>query len=374
MSFASGKHKVGHMARMFFPLVIIILGAVSGLSCVWAQDLDPQLQLFSISNIEVDEQASDAVKARTRGLQQAQHRGFAALIAKITRDGAPEQLADISDDAVQRLIFGLEIEDERTSSRRYQARVTVRFQPDSVSQFLTDLDIPHVRASGQPVIIAHGHRRGLNTYVWDQDPVVARAQAAQDIINRIRLYVFPEDRQSLRTQIAEDQIFALSPRVATKITRALGGKDTVVMTTRWSAVSGLDYAFIFPPGQHMGSGTLQADSEEAALAAAYQTVMDEIDRLWRSRLLITAGGESILPALVLARSIADYETTLRTLRSLSVITSLRIDTISAPLSEITLGFNGTEDQLRFTLAARGVTMAPYGAKYLLSLNGEGAQQ
>ncbi len=379
MSFASCI--IGHLlfvrgsARMFMhaAAVLAVLFAGSVVPAA-AQDIDPQLQLFSITGILVDERARDAVVAQQQGLQQAERIAFEAIIRKLTQSEDRSRVPALTNAQIQNFIFGIEIDNERRSQRRYRAEITVRFLPDALSDFLSEHGIPHVRSSGRSVTVVHAHSRGLETFLWDKDPVVRAAQQAQDVDNRIRVYHFPAASQRLDFRISVAAVTRLDSEVFVRASDLFPGEDILAVSSRWDGVSTLDAQFSFRGGPVVRSLTVTADTELAALSDMYARIFDDIDSIWRSTLLIGGGEATTLVFLADTRQAADFHRYRTTLERLPVVEDVTVEQLAVPLSRFSIRFKGTLDQLRLTLAAQGIRLHPYGDMHLLSQNKTGEDE
>jgi hypothetical protein len=117
--------------------LLLALCLLSAPASAWAAGRG---DVYSVSGVEVDVTSADAAKARDLGFAQAQSLAFDRLVKRLT---APEDLARISapklaPEALDRLVDGVDIQEEHRSDVRYLARVAVNFDPAGVRKALQD--------------------------------------------------------------------------------------------------------------------------------------------------------------------------------------------------------------------------------------------
>ena len=90
---------------------------------------------FEVGGIQVDVAAKTADQARAYGWRIAQRRAWQQLWAKANRQ-SPGAAPNLSDSALDGIVAGISVEDEKISPRRYIARLGVLFDRSRAGQFL----------------------------------------------------------------------------------------------------------------------------------------------------------------------------------------------------------------------------------------------
>lgn len=110
-------------------------------------------QIFTVSGITVSARAASADEAKRLAIAEGQIKAYEALIAKLVR---PEEAAllPVPDElALQGLVSGFSLDNERNSPTQYLAELTVRFNPDAVELLLAQAGISLNVTQSTPVLI-----------------------------------------------------------------------------------------------------------------------------------------------------------------------------------------------------------------------------
>jgi uncharacterized protein YbjQ (UPF0145 family) len=125
--------------------------------------------IFTVSGVRVDERAETAAAARERALEIGQRKAFEEVVARLT---LPEDRAGLvmpDTDVITNMVRDFGVSDEKTSSVRYIADMTVRFKDDELRRFLRFRDISFAELQSKPVIIVPVYRSNNYLSLWD-DP------------------------------------------------------------------------------------------------------------------------------------------------------------------------------------------------------------
>ena len=84
-------------------------------------------RVFTVKYVGVDVTARTAARARSLAIAEGQREALDRLFARLTLREDKDRLPLLDDTSVINLVSGLEFDDEKTSSKRYLANMTVRF-------------------------------------------------------------------------------------------------------------------------------------------------------------------------------------------------------------------------------------------------------
>ncbi|MDP6222366.1 MAG: DUF2066 domain-containing protein, partial [Candidatus Micropelagos thuwalensis] len=114
--------------------------------------LDAQASnLFEVKNVNVDAEASSALEARGIALKDGQSRAFQILLKRLTRVEDWPVLPIVSEQEIETFVRRFRVQDEKTSSRRYLASMSVVFEPETVLALLRTLNIPFSETQARPM-------------------------------------------------------------------------------------------------------------------------------------------------------------------------------------------------------------------------------
>ncbi|TNE66959.1 MAG: DUF2066 domain-containing protein [Alphaproteobacteria bacterium] len=357
-------------ATVLSALLILFVG-----SFMPAHAADDSLdRLFNIQAVKVDETAVSAAEARKIAFSKAELLAYDKLLRKLTQPEGRERLPQLGELQLQSLISGIEVVDEQSSSRRYVATLNVRFEPSRVSAFFAQYQVPHVLGTGGGILVLHAHARGLSQLLWEQDPVLQKARASVDWLNRIRHYVFPYGAVSERLAVSYEEVNAFNSNAAKKMTDMYGVQAALMIASSWEQGAGgglLHYRFYSTDGEFSGEGDIAGAGDEAtAIATMYDRVLDENDSAWRQQLLVDTAQGGEMSVLIATESLAALNGIENKLKAVALVQDYQIESISLPVSRLHFRYSGREDQLVMALRYAGLTLRPYGTQRMLELRGE----
>lgn len=348
----------------------ILLAASSG---VHARQDTPLDQLFTIRDIQIDETAASANRARQVGLLKAEEEAYQKLLRKLTQPDDRALLPDLSVAERQALISGIDFVEEQSSSRRYVARLDVRFEPGRVSALLASYSVPHVLGTGRAILVLHAHERGLARFLWERDETVEQARQSVDWVNRIRGYRFARGEIRERLAISASEVLDFNTVAALNVA-GFNSLESVVMIRSGSVETpgggkGVRYSYVATDSGVQGEGevAITEAGETSALQAMYDDILEVIDSAWRERLLVDTGQQGELELVIPSRTLEILTEVEKKLAEVSLVQFYELRRIGVPLSTLYLRYTGREDQLALALRFEGLDMKPYGSQIMLEL-------
>ena len=115
--------------------------------------LTAQADLYDIDGIAIEAELTSAKEARSIAINDGQMDAFWQLMQKMV---SPEDLSRIpflEQGTVSQFVQNVSLTNEKTTTTRYIATLGVRFYPDKIQSFLTELQIPFLQRSLPPTLI-----------------------------------------------------------------------------------------------------------------------------------------------------------------------------------------------------------------------------
>lgn len=134
---------------LFSLLLILALWHGAAHNGARAQEND----LFTVNDVKVDITADDAVKAREQAMNKAGRDALATLAQRITTAPATDTLAAADDLTISSMIRNIEVENEKLSSVRYIATLTVVFDEQAVREFFDNAGQSYTVTQRRPILI-----------------------------------------------------------------------------------------------------------------------------------------------------------------------------------------------------------------------------
>ncbi|MFZ4120450.1 MAG: hypothetical protein ACOYKM_02210 [Caulobacterales bacterium] len=134
---------------------VALLMALCALFMVPASAQAPE-SVFVAQSVRVDITANNAATAQTQGLARAEQLGFERVARRLTLPAERTAIGQPRAEgvALQRMIARVDVDEERRSTTRYIARLTVRTNPENVRAFLRQAGYTVVETRTAPVLVA----------------------------------------------------------------------------------------------------------------------------------------------------------------------------------------------------------------------------
>ena len=147
----------------FATLALVALVARSSIVCA-ADNAD----VFTITDVHVDETASAAAQAREHALATGQRQAFQKLLARLTSKKDEARLPRLSDAKLADLVESYEVQTEKNSPVRYIGTLTYRFKRPAIEQLLRDSGIAFAETMSKPVVVLAVLRTDSSQSLWNE--------------------------------------------------------------------------------------------------------------------------------------------------------------------------------------------------------------
>ncbi|MHC8509790.1 MAG: DUF2066 domain-containing protein [Rhodospirillales bacterium] len=324
---------------------------------------------FTVAGVPVDVTAEAAAEAREQALGAGETRAFNLLLRRLTESADHYRLPTPPPESVTALVRDFSLRDEKISSVRYIARMTVRFHAAGVRDLLLAHGIPFAETIGRPLMIAPVLDAGSGAELWtDSNPWrfawagwLARAESAG-----LRPFVLPiGDLTDIGAADIDAALLRDETRLGTLAER-YGASATLIAQARWrpnSAGGGvLEVALVNVSdsgaetlgGRRFIKPAAEADRAflERAAAAVWRMTQDD----WVRANRIEFDRRGIMAVAVPVRGIADWLDVKRRLDTVPVIEDQEVVMLNRTEVRVNLHFLGTPEQLTRALEQAGLLL------------------
>ena len=339
------------------------------------------VDIFTAVNLPVDVTAESALEAREKALQDGQRMALRRVLTRITLRTDHSSLPEPDDKAIEQMVATVAVANEKTSTVRYLAKVTVRFHRAAVRQLLLDAGIRFSETRAKPILVLPVLEKGAALSLFENSNIWRNAWAgldlAQDALMPLRLPLGDLlDITTITAQAAlagrDDLLKVIAhryevnnilvahavlnidlragglPRVAVNLLRfGPGGKNFEV----------LDYTV------RVGN-----DLEEAMGRLALLVAMDQQEQ-WKRRTQLSFGEEISLSALVPLSDLSDWLTVRKRLAASAMVSGFQLQGISLQDAQVVINYLGDADSLAVSLAQRDLKLVLVDGFWMLSLVG-----
>ncbi len=366
-----------HIIRRLASVALVVGGVALGGGGAASDDV------FTVSGVVVDVTAEAAASARTTALAEGQRGALDRLLRRITlrRDYANLPAADDTDIAT--MVQDISVEEEKSSSIRYLANLTVRFKPKAVRALLDDAGIPYTETRSKPLLVLPVYEAAGAFFLWDAPNPWRQAwsdlPANPDSLVRL---VLPRGDLADVAAIGASQALAGDAGQLRAIARRYQVEDTLVV----HAAMVVDLANNVPR-LHIGlqrfgpsgeSTLVEAivgdvrDQVSALLATGVRQVQERLEERWKQDTLLRFDVEGRLSARVPLTTLADWLAVRERLRVTAIIRKIELAAISRADARLVLHYFGGAEQLVLSLAQLDLDLREEDGFWVMRLRGPGS--
>jgi hypothetical protein len=310
---------------------------------------------FAVAGTRVDVTAADAATARTQGFAQAQRVAFDRLVKRLVTSEELTRLTPprVEGAALDRLVRGVDVEDERRSGTRYIARLGVVFDPAQVRTLLRNGGFTVLETRAPPQLIV---------------AVVASAQtpAAHDPWRQaFEQGGFANELQPIAIAPAA-LVGAPGWTEAQNAAAAAASATAIYATARLTSATTLvaDLVEVGPDDLRRTRGQASASVQGgvAGLPDAYRrlaiAVNDKLQADWKTRLASGGGQRQRMAASALYADMEEWSRLKMGLESAArtLISEIRIEAIAKDGALVSFAYVGDSQQLASELQRLGLSL------------------
>lgn len=334
--------------------------------------------IFTVTGVRVDESAETAAAARDRALEIGQRLAFEEVVARLTlpEDRAGLQTPDTAE--ITNMVRDFGVSNEKTSSVRYIADMTVRFKDDELRRYLRFRDVSFAELQSKPVMIVPVYRTSGYVSLWD-DPNPWREVWSRNIATSGLVPVKAPigDLTDISTVSAEqaengamDKLAQLARRygadvavvASADVTGPVGGESVNVTITRYDP-NGAPQIF------GVQENTLPNETLNETLVRAAKSVQDQLADGWKRANLINYSTGGSLMVFIPITGLQDWAKIEDKLIGLPVVRNSRVVAMSRREVQLSLDFVGSTDQLQTALNQQNLNLSRMGELWFIQPSG-----
>lgn len=333
--------------------------------------------IFTVNDVAVDVTASTAARARDIAIRRAQRQATKQVFARVTLPEDKGKLPVLDDARIARLVSSIDFSEERYSSRRYIANLTVTFNPKSVLDLVRLTGISFSQTQARPIVVVPVYREGPIEMLWERDNPWREAWRSHDWRGNLLPFVVPNGSLGDVAAISARQATAKEPGRIAAIAEKYGAGETLVAdaSLRYDMdrdAEALDVVIMRynSAGEQGLTVTFLRDKEEdrpAFLAWCAKQIADRLTVAWKRQTLIDFEQQKSLQARAPLRSLADWLNLRAALGEVGRVRGYVLDSLAVEEAVVTIDFLGAPEQLSTALAQHGIGLIENGEDWILSI-------
>ncbi|HMA13143.1 MAG: DUF2066 domain-containing protein [Bacteroidota bacterium] len=353
--------------------ILVVLGLAvgalaAGLAAAGPARAQDAGDVFTVRDVAVDETAATAGEARQAALAVGQRRAYRRLIQRLVPESRQEQVPQVDAATLQNYVRDFSVDNERTSSVRYLADLTIRFSPEDIRSLLRGAGVPFAETRGKPVLVLPVYSDGGEPTLWlDTNPWRAVWAQRPGDDGLVPLTVPLGDLDDLAL-VDASRALAGDAEALAAIAGRYGAEDVMVALATLSG------------DPEMGSGVLQVETRRFAGGQAADSRRDRlvqvtgeplegfleraaaridaaVQEAWKEQFLLQFGNQRTIPVIVPLDGLDDWLTVRRRLEGVPAIQQATLATLSPREAQLELTFFGDEQRLSRALAQRDLFLA-----------------
>lgn len=330
---------------------------------------------FTVSGISVDVMAFSPAEARRRAFAKAEAEAVRQLLERLVAPVDHGLLPSVIDEqARQRLIRDVAVEEEKTATAHYIARLSVHFRPAAVRAYLRAINVPYVEPPTRPILIIPLFQAAPFTAsrLLDEDNPWRMAWQRQMGTDSLIPVIVPPGDSLDRNTLSPEQVMAGDSVALDKMVRRMRAERAVVVQATGAKqagrLSGVDVQ-ILPPHDMLPSlaehvAAASGDDMTAVLDKAVQVVTGWLEADWRQygaiRAAVGQGKGRELTVMVPVDSLAEWLAIRHDLGRVRLIVRTSVQALTRTMVQLHLQYAGEETQLTAVLAQQGLKLDGHG--------------
>jgi len=339
------------------------------------------VDIFTAVNLPVDVTAESAFEARKKALRDGQRMALRRVLARITLRTDHDSLPEPDDKAIEQMVATVAVANEKTSTVRYLAKLTVRFHRAAVRQLLRGAGIRFSETRAKPILVLPVLEKGAALSLFENSNIWRNAWAGLDLAPDalLPLSLPLGDLMDLTTITAqsalagrEDLLKVIAYRYGA--TNILVAHATLNIDLRAGGLPRVAVNLLrFGPGgksTEVLGYTVRVDNDlEEAMGRLALLVATDQQEQWKRRTQLSFGEEVSLSALVPLSDLSDWLTVRKRLAASAMVSGFQLQGISLQDAQVVIDYLGDTDSLTVSLAQRDLKLILVDGFWMLSLVG-----
>ena len=332
--------------------------------------------IYTIRGVAVDATARTASLARRQALADGHSQAFNRLMARFVPRDRLAEVPPQSPGAIAALVGNFEVEEEKSSSVRYLARLTFRFNRRAVRAVLRTAGLPFAESGSRPLLVLPVFRSAGLNLLWDKPNPWLAAWSAMPLSEGLVPLVVPSgDLVDVAAISAEQALEGAAPRLSEIAGRYKAAGVMVAVATLGRDPSDdspvLQVALIRhgagepAPAEIKNFRGAPETSTADMMAAAARATEEGIQEEWKRENLLRFDRQNELTVIVPLRKLTDWVRTERALRRVSVVQSSTLVSLSRRRATVRLRYLGEQSRLKLALARRDLHLEEGAADWTL---------
>ena len=317
----------------------------------------------------VDVSDLSAEVARQKAMRQGANGAATELLRLLVLEDDWSELPKLSDKQVDALIYGFEFKNEKTSSVRFIADLTVLFSTTRVRKFLGERGVRYSEARDKPILVLPVLWDGTRPILWNKLNPWFEAWTELRLGERLAPLLVPRGDLDDMQEIGDDPAQLIHDVTRLLVIARRYGAERVLVLEATPRGEGNIADSVTVTGHIYGSAdsgpivSSQFNAQDEItipdmMAYIARDISRNIEEEWKRGHLVRLGSERRLAIRVVFKGIQDWVEIQKKLRGLEIVRQIEIVAMRVHEMNIQVNFAATVQDLQTSLAAQGVLLVP----------------
>ena len=335
-------------------------------------------EVFTVTDVRVDATAKTAAAARETARAEGERRALGRLLARLTLRADQARLPVLERSQIAALVRNFEVEEEKTSSVRYLAKLTIRFKRKALRRLLRAHDIPFAETLSEPVLVLPVYEVADALALWDDPNPWREAWARQPKRDGLVPLVVPLGDLSDIADIGAEQALRGDDARISAIAWRYGAADALIALARLRAVPLENLPQVEVSVGRFGASAREwaivetftaasPDGLEELLARAAEVVAVAVEENWKRDNILRFDRQGDITVAVPIERLEDWLEVRKRLQRVAFIRRSDLVYLSRGEARARLRFIGEVEQLALALAQSDLILSREASSWILRL-------
>lgn len=353
-------------ARWFSPFFILVAGFLLSASAI--AQITVSGNAVTISGVDVDVTAADAIKAREQGIREAQGKAVKLLIERMVGPEDRAKVPPLQPGQLDGMVRGVEFAQERTTANRFIGTLNVVFAAEPVKQWLAGAGIQLAETVARGALVVPLWKDKTGVEPLDDRNAWREAWSKLDSAGSAVPLSLLRGDQLDQDAISVEEAFVGDVSALARLNERYRAPTIIVATLEGDKASGPIQVGAFRYDTQTGARIDLPKftvTDAGQLPDAAKRIHARIEQEWRNVAVVRRDVQDGLNVTVPISSLADWAKVRQRLSGIPAIKSMDVRALETDHADMRIEFYGTPEQLQPVLAQAGLTLDKDGDKWRL---------